>query len=214
MKTQGVYERWILPRLIDLAMRNKEVTRYRELTIPSASGRVLEIGSGSGLNLPFYGDQVKHLYALDPSTRLLQMARKKRPSASFPVEYLEASAETIPLDSRSVDTVVSTWTLCSVPDAARALREARRVLKPGGLLLFTEHGFAPEPRVQAWQRRLDPLWSRLAGGCHLDRKIDRLIRDAGFDIAEMTNEYLKGPRPMTYTYSGRARSGGDDAGIG
>jgi SAM-dependent methyltransferase len=102
--------------------------------------------------------------------------------------------------------VVSTWTLCSIPDAALALREARRVLKPGGVLLFTEHGFAPDPGVQAWQRRLDPLWSRVAGGCHLDRRIDQLIREAGFDIAEMANEYLKGPRPITYTYSGRARS--------
>jgi ubiquinone/menaquinone biosynthesis C-methylase UbiE len=204
----GVYERWVLPKLIDLAMRNKQVTRYRRRTIPAAAGRVLEIGAGSGLNLRFYGGEVQHLYALDPSTRLLEMARKKRPAAEFPVEYLDASAEELPLDSGSIDTVVSTWTLCSVPDAARALREARRVLKPGGLLLFTEHGFAPDPRVQAWQRRLDPLWSRVAGGCHLDRRIDRLIREAGFDIAEMTNEYLKGPRPITYTYSGQARSPG------
>lgn len=150
----GVYERWMLPRLIDLAMRNKQVTRYRRRTIPAAAGRVLEIGAGSGLNLRFYGDRVQHLYALDPSARLLQMAKRKRPSATFPVEYLVASAEHIPMGSRSVDTVVSTWTLCSVPDAGRALREARRVL----------------------------------------------------DIAEMTDEYLKGPRPMTYTYSGQARS--------
>jgi ubiquinone/menaquinone biosynthesis C-methylase UbiE len=204
----GVYERWVLPKLIDLAMRNKQVTRYRGKTIPAATGRVLEIGAGSGLNLRFYGGRVQHLYALDPSARLLQMAGKKRPVAAFPVEYLEASAEDVPLDSRSIDTVVSTWTLCSVPNAGRALREARRVLKPGGLLLFTEHGFAPDPGVQAWQRRLDPLWTRLAGGCHLDRKIDQLIRDAGFEIAEMTNEYLKGPRPITYTYSGQARSPG------
>jgi ubiquinone/menaquinone biosynthesis C-methylase UbiE len=205
MSAPGIYERWILPRLVDFAMRNKEATRYRAKTIPAASGRVLEIGAGSALNLRFYGAQVSHLYALDPSARLLQMARKKRPPAGFPVEYLETSAEEVPLDSRSIDTVVSTWTLCSVPDAARALREARRVLKPGGLLLFTEHGYAPDRGVQAWQRRLDPLWSRIAGGCHLDRKIDRLIRDAGFDIFDLQNEYLKGPRPMTYTYSGRAR---------
>ena len=205
MAASGFYERWVLPRLIDLAMRNKQVTRYREKTIPAATGRVLEIGAGSGLNLRFYGPQVQHLYALDPSARLLQMAKRRQPAAGFSVEYLETSAEEMPLDSRSIDTVVSTWTLCSVPDAARALREARRVLKPGGLLLFTEHGYAPDPGVQAWQRRLDPLWTRMAGGCHLDRKIDRLIREAGFDIVEMTNEYLKGPRPMTYTYSGEAR---------
>jgi len=205
MAASGFYERWVLPRLIDLAMRNKQVTRYREKTIPAAKGRVLEIGAGSGLNLRFYGPQVQHLYALDPSARLLQMAKRRQPAAGFSVEYLETSAEEMPLDSRSIDTVVSTWTLCSVPDAARALREARRVLKPGGLLLFTEHGYAPDPGVQAWQRRLDPLWTRMAGGCHLDRKIDRLIHEAGFDIVELTNEYLKGPRPMTYTYSGEAR---------
>ncbi len=187
-------------------MRNKEVTRYRAKTIPSAAGRVLEIGAGSGLNLRFYGAQVQRLYALDPSSRLLQMARKKQPAAGFPVQLLQSSAEHIPLDSGSVDTVVSTWTLCSIPDVARALREARRVLKPGGLLLFVEHGYAPDPGVQAWQRRLDPLWTRIAGGCHLDRRIDSLIRDAGFDIRELTNEYLKGPRPLTYTYSGEARA--------
>ena len=205
MKARSFYQRRVLPPLIDLVMRNDQVTRYRSKAIPEAAGRVLEIGAGSGLNLRFYGDEVRQLYALDPSRRLLQMARRKRLATRFPVEYLEASAEQIPLDTGWFDTVVSTWTLCSVPDAGRALREARRVLKPGGVLLFVEHGLAPDPRVQVWQRRLGPLWSRIAGGCHLDRSIDRLIRDAGFHIVALENEYLKGPRPMTYTYSGRAR---------
>ena len=200
----GMYERWLLPRLIDLAMRNKEATRFRDKLIPAARGRVLEIGVGSGLNLPFYGVGVTRLYALDPSAPLLKMASKKRSTAGFPVEFLERSAEEIPLESRSIDTVITTWTLCTVPDAAKALREARRVLKPGGTLLFAEHGHAPDPAVQAWQRRLDPLWTRIAGGCHLDRRIDQLISEAGFDIVELENEYLKGPRPFTYTYSGRA----------
>jgi ubiquinone/menaquinone biosynthesis C-methylase UbiE len=201
----SLYERWVLPPLLDLVMRNKEVTRYRGKVVPSARGRVLELGAGSGLNLPFYGEQVTQLYALDPSPALLRMAKKNRARAGIAVTFLEASAEEVPLGSRSVDTVVSTWTLCTVPDAAKALREARRVLKPGGLLLFTEHGHSPDPAVATWQRRLNPLWRRIAGGCNLDRRIDRLICDAGFEVLDLENEYLKGPRPFTYTYSGRAR---------
>ena len=201
----GVYDRWLLPRLLDLVMRNKEATRYRRKTIPAAVGRVLEIGAGSGLNLPFYGSEVTRLYALDPSAALLDMARRKRVPAQFPVEFLEHSAEEIPLESRSIDTVVTTWTLCTVPDAAKALREAKRVLKEGGILLFTEHGHAPDPAVQVWQRRINPLWRRIAGGCNIDRPIDRFIREAGFEILQLDNEYVKGPRPFTYTYSGSAR---------
>ncbi|OGA29693.1 MAG: phospholipid methyltransferase [Betaproteobacteria bacterium RIFCSPLOWO2_02_FULL_65_24] len=201
----GIYERWLLPRLLDLVMRNEEATRYRMKTIPAARGRVLEIGAGSGLNLPFYGAGVTRLYALDPSRPLLDMAGRKHPPAGLPVEFLERSAEEIPLESHSIDTVVTTWTLCTVPDPAKALHEARRVLKPGGALLFAEHGHAPDPGVLRWQRRLNPLWLRIAGGCNLDRRIDRLIREAGFEILELQNEYAKGPRPFTYTYWGRAR---------
>jgi ubiquinone/menaquinone biosynthesis C-methylase UbiE len=201
----GAYERWILPRLLDLAMRAREATRYRKGVIPAASGHVLEIGIGSGLNLPFYGSAVTRLYGLDPSKALLAMARKKRPRAGFPVELIERSAEDIPLENRSIDTVVSTWTLCTVPDATRALREAWRVLKPGGTLLFVEHGHAPDPNVQLWQRRLDPLWSRIAGGCHLDRRIDRLIVEAGFELVRIEKEYADAPRPLGYMYHGRAQ---------
>lgn len=199
------YERRLLPRLIDLAMRNKEVKRYRGKLVPAAAGKVLEIGAGSGLNLPFYGPQVRRLHALDPSEALLRMASRKLPGAHFRVDLLQGSAEEIPLADRSVDTVVTTWTLCSIPDVAKALREVRRVLKPGGSLLFVEHGHAPDASVAAWQRRIEPLWKPLAGGCHLTRRIDQLIRDAGFSIDELENEYLKGPRPLTYTYCGRAR---------
>jgi ubiquinone/menaquinone biosynthesis C-methylase UbiE len=199
------YERWLLPRLVDLSMRNREATRYREQVIPAAHGRVLELGAGSGINLPFYSSSVTHLLALDPSEPLLAMARVKRAAAGFPVEFLTQSAEELALESRSVDTVVTTWTLCSIPDAVRALREARRVLKPGGTLLFVEHGLAPDASVQRWQRRLNPMWRCVVGGCNLDRRIDQLIRQAGFDIVDLKNEYLKGPRPLTYTYCGRAR---------
>lgn len=199
------YERSLLPRLIDLAMRNPEATRYRRRMIPAARGRVLEIGVGSGLNLPFYGAQVTRLYALDPSPRLLDMARQRAP-AGFDVEFLQRSAEDIPLERGTVDTVVTTWTLCSVPDALRALGEAKRVLKPGGTLLFVEHGLAPDARVQRWQQRLNPWWRLCAGGCNLDRRIDALVRDAGFETLQIETGYVKGPRPFNYTYCGCARA--------
>lgn len=200
-----LYERFVLPRLIDLAMRKPQATRPRKAMVPAARGRVLELGVGSGLNLPFYGADVTELVALDPSEQLLAMARGKRAAAGFPIEFLPNSAEAIPLDDRSIDTVVSTWTLCSIPDALRALGEARRVLKPGGTLIFVEHGWAPDPGVQRWQRRINPTWRRIAGGCNLDRRVDRLIREAGFDVVDLRRAYLKGPRPFTYTYSGPGR---------
>lgn len=203
----GFYDRWILPRLTDLAMRNKEATRYRAQLVPQARGATLEIGVGSGLNLPFYGPQVDRLYAVDPSEELLRMAEKKVRRAPFPVELLVRSAEEIPIDDRSIDTVVTTWTLCTIPDPGKALAEMRRVLKPGGVLLFAEHGLAPEASVQRWQHRLNPLWNKLAGGCNLDRKMDELVQAAGFRILELTTEYAKGPRPMSYIYLGRAAPG-------
>ncbi|GIX26893.1 class I SAM-dependent methyltransferase [Pelomicrobium sp.] len=201
------YDKWILPRLTDLAMRNKEATRYRAQLLPQARGVTLEVGVGSGLNLPFYGPQVDRLYAVDPSEELLRMAEKKVRGAPFPVELLARSAEEIPIDDRSIDTVVTTWSLCSIPNPLKALAEMRRVLKPGGVLLFAEHGLAPEASVQRWQRRLNPLWNKLAGGCNLDRKMDELVRGAGFRILELATEYAKGPRPMSYIYFGRAAPG-------
>ncbi len=200
----GIYDRWLLPRLLDLSMRNKEATRYRQKIVPAARGEVLEIGVGSGLNLPFYGPEVTRLYALDPSEALLAMVARKLAPGAVPVELLQRSAEEIPLAARTIDTVVTTWALCTVPDATRALREARRVLKPGGTLLFVEHGLAPDPPVERWQRRLNPLWRRFSGGCNLDRRIDRLIRDSGFEIVVVENEYAKAPRPFAYMYFGRA----------
>ena len=203
----GLYEKFVLPRLIDFSMRSKEVRRYRAQVVPAAAGRVLEVGVGSGLNLPFYSRDVQALYGLDTSPQLLTFAQKKSTHTAFPVEFVRRSAEDIPFDNKSFDTVVTTWTLCTIPDPVKALREIRRVLKLDGWLLFVEHGLSPEPRVEAWQNRLNPVWKRIGGGCNLNRKIDDLIRAAGLKITELEAGYAKGLRPVTYTYQGRARVG-------
>jgi ubiquinone/menaquinone biosynthesis C-methylase UbiE len=200
------YERWVLPPLLDRAMRQRQIEKYRRNLIPAASGRVLEVGIGSGLNFPHYGADVTGVVGLDPSVRLLSMARRRADRAGAPVELLQGSATAIPLGNNSVDTLVMTWTLCSIPHPLTALDEMRRVLKPGGALLFVEHGLSPEPGVARWQHRLTPAWRHIAGGCHLDRKIDDLLREAGFTIAELETGYANGPRPMTYMYQGRALS--------
>lgn len=199
------YARWILPRLLDLAMRNKEATRYRSVLVPQARGRVLEVGAGSGLNLPFYGPGVERLIALDPSEALLTMARGRVRAAPFPVELLARSGEDIPLPDGSVDTVVVTWVLCTIPDPGKALREIRRVLKSNGVLLFAEHGLAPDAGVRAWQHRLNPVWRRVAGGCNLNRNTERLLRKSSFDVVKLDTGYAKAPRPLGFMYVGRAR---------
>jgi len=200
----GLYQRLVVPRLIELSMRQPQMQDYRRGLVPDARGRVLEVGVGSGMNLPFYASGVREVVGVDPSEELLAMARKRAAVASAPVTLTRGSATSMPLDDASFDTVVMTWTLCSIPDPSAALREMRRVLKPGGALLFIEHGLSPEPNVARWQHRLTPLWRRFAGGCHLDRKIDDLLRGAGFDLPDLRNEYAEGPRPMTYMYEGRA----------
>ena len=205
----GLYQNRILPRLIDLAMRNGRLTPYRQRAISLAGGRVLEIAAGSGLNLPFYPSGVTEILGLDPHPRLLALARRKPYGVRWTA--VEGSAEAIPLDDASVDTVVSTWTLCSIPEVAQALREARRVLKPGGKLLFVEHGLAPDASVRGWQQRLTPAWRRMAGGCHLNRPIQELVQQAGFDIVHLETGYMEGPRPMTFTYEGCARAAASPA---
>ncbi|HEV2115059.1 MAG TPA: class I SAM-dependent methyltransferase [Terriglobales bacterium] len=194
-----------MPRILDLAMKNKDTTRVRAALIPQARGEVLEIGIGSGLNLPFYSPEVKHIFGVDPSLELQKMA-SKRIAGPIKVDFIAQSAEEpLPLDAASVDTVVMAWTLCSIPDAAKALQQMHRVLKADGRLIFVEHGRAPDGKVAAWQDRLTPFWKRATGGCHLNRKVDDLIVGAGFQITELTTSYLPGPRPMTYTYQGAAR---------
>ena len=183
----GFYSDIILPRLCDLAMRNKQLVPFRERVIGAAEGRVLEIGVGSGINLPFYRSPVREVLALEPAPRLVTMARSAPHVTSMPVSFLQASAEAIPLDKYSVDTIVTTWTLCSIPQPGAALAEMRRVLRPGGKLLFVEHGLAPDEAVRRWQDRLTPAWRYISGGCHLNRPIRSMIDAAGFRIDQNRN---------------------------
>lgn len=198
------YEKWIFPWLVDTAMRNREVTRYRSLVVPRASGRVLEIGAGSGLNFRFYDKNVEQLYALDPSQRLLEMAKRKGRDSAIPITFLHHTGEAIPLDDQSIDTAVMTWTLCSIADPVTALREMRRVLKPKGKLLFAEHGLAADSGVQRWQNTLNPIWNRVSGGCNLNRRMDELIQSSGFRIVELDKSYAEGPRIIAFMYRGTA----------
>ncbi|MBV9964284.1 MAG: class I SAM-dependent methyltransferase, partial [Alphaproteobacteria bacterium] len=196
----GFYDKIILPRLIELAMRNRRLAGFRQSTIEAARGRVLEIGIGSGLNLPLYGAAADWVCGIDPSPALLARASERMADARVPVSLVLASAEQLPFAEASFDTVVMTWTLCSIPDPGAALDQMRRVLKPGGRLLFVEHGLSPEPRIMRWQRRLTPYWKRIGGGCHLDRKMDELIRAAGFRLDALEADYMKGAKPWTFMY--------------
>jgi ubiquinone/menaquinone biosynthesis C-methylase UbiE len=202
----GFYDRWIVPRLLNLAMRNRRLAPYRRQAIASARGFVLEIGVGSGLNLPLYSSAVERVCAIDPSPGLLDLARKRIADAAVPVSLLRASAEQLPFADAMFDTVVTTWTLCSIPDPVAGLIEMRRVLTPGGHLVFVEHGLSPELRVARWQRRLTPCWGSISGGCHLDRKMDDLVRAAGFCLDAIETGYMNGPKPWTFIYSGRANT--------
>ena len=199
------YDRFILPRVVDFTCSRNPNMRQRAKVVPAASGCVLEVGFGSGLNLPFYDSAlVEHLWALDPSHEMWAIAEPKAHAARFPVEFVEASAEDMPLPTGSVDTVVITYTLCSLPDVPRALGQIARVLRPSGRLLFCEHGLAPDEIVRKWQRRMNPLWKRLGGGCNLDRDIPGLLREAKFQTIDMLTMYIPGWKPACFNYWGKA----------
>ena len=201
----GLYDRHILPHLIDFACGMGAVMKARSQLVPQARGRVLEIGIGSGLNLSFYDPQpVEVVVGVDPSAEMQALARERAARCQVPVEMIALELGQIQAADASFDDIVCTFTLCTIPDAIAALREMRRVLKPGGRLLFCEHGLAPDLPVVRWQKRLTPLWKPLAGGCHLDRDIPALIGAGGFHIRELSTGYLKGPRPMTHVYRGWA----------
>ena len=199
----GFYDKYLLPKLLNLAMKAPEMTRLRRELVPLATGRVLEIGVGSGLNLPFYAQQV-HVTGVDPSLELQAYAREIAQEAKLAVEFLAVSAEAIPLADNIFDTAVITWSLCTIPDPDAALREVRRLLKPAGKLIFIEHGESPEANIATWQRRINPTWNKLAGGCQLNRRPDTAMLANGFKFAEMTKGYIPGPKIATYSYRGIA----------
>ena len=201
----GLYSKYVLPRVVHLACSARPKMRQREKLVPLASGRVLEVGMGSGLNLSFYdARRVTKVWGLEPSPEMSKMASAAVEAVAVDVEFVSAGGEQIPLDSESFDTVLMTFTLCTIPDAERALREIARVLKQGGQLLFCEHGAAPDAGVRRWQNRINPLWRRLAGGCHLNRDILGLIRRGGFEITRMDTMYIPGWRPASFNYWGAA----------
>ena len=186
----------------------KPAMKQRAKVVPLAQGRVLEIGIGSGLNIPLYDPRrVEHLWGLDPSAEMWAIAQKNAAAHHLDAEFLQAGADAIPLDSGSADTVVMTYTLCTIPEITPALSEIRRVLKPGGKLLFSEHGRAPDASVRRWQERLNPVWRALAGGCNLNRPIDQLLLEAGFRTPDLQTMYIPGWRPACFNYWGSAVNG-------
>ena len=199
----ALYHDYVLPCVTHLAMSNRRLVEYRRRIVLQARGRVLEIGIGSGLNLPLYGGEVSSVYGIDPSAGLLRRADRQYPTRA---ELVEGSAELIPFESGAFDTAVTTWTLCTIPQVIPALREIQRVLRPEGHLLFVEHGLAPDRSVARWQDWLTPCWRCIGGGCHLNRKIDDLISAAGFRIERLDTGYMQGRNPFTFMYEGVARS--------
>lgn len=204
----GFYDKHLLPHLVHFTCGLKPAMKQRAKVVPLARGRVLEIGIGSGLNIPLYDPRrVEHLWGLDPSSEMWAIAKKNAAAHHLDAEFIQSGADAIPLESHSADTVVMTYTLCTIPEIAPALSEIRRVLKPGGKLLFCEHGRAPDASVRRWQERLNPVWRSLAGGCNLNRPIDQLLEQAGFRSPDLQTMYIPGWRPACFNYWGSAGCG-------
>lgn len=200
------YERYFLPHFINAACGSKPILKQREKIVPHAVGRILEIGMGSGINIPYYNpDKVEKLWGLEPSQGMRKKARARVAAAPYDLEWLDLPGEEIPLDSNSVDTIVLTYTLCTIPDGLAAVKQMRRVLKPGGRLLFSEHGKAPDEMVRRWQNRINPTWKKVAGGCHLNRDIPQILHEGGFNVREVNTLYLPStPKIAGFTYWGYA----------
>jgi ubiquinone/menaquinone biosynthesis C-methylase UbiE len=205
----GFYSHFILPRMLDAAMSTKPIRYQRRKVVPRAEGRVLEVGFGAGHNLPYYdASKVSHIWALEPAKEMRERAAERVAASPIRLEFLDLPGEQIPLDSESADTILITYTLCSIPDVMAALGQMRRVLKPSGRMIFCEHGEAPDENVRKWQRRLTPTWKAIGGGCHLNRAIPKLIRDGGFHVDDIETMYLPGtPRFAGFNYWGSATKG-------
>lgn len=201
----NLYEKYILPKVVHHTCGIGPVMKQRKKIVPFAEGNVLEIGFGSGRNLAFYDPaKIKRLWALEPSREMWSLAENAVRKFPAKLDYLENGAEDVPLENRSVDTIVVTFSLCTIPAVDTALAEARRVLKSGGQLLFCEHGIAPDASVRRWQNRLNPVWKIFSGGCNLNRQVPQIIENAGFTIAKMDTMYLPGWKPATFNYWGIA----------
>jgi ubiquinone/menaquinone biosynthesis C-methylase UbiE len=200
----GFYQDQILPRFIDCVLGGRQMAPVRSRVVAGLAGDVLEVGFGSGLNVPHYPADVKRVQAVDPATVGRKLAAKRVTASPVPVDYVGLDGQSLPLEEDSIDHALVTWTLCTIPDAGGALREIHRVLRPGGQLHFVEHGQSPDAAVAQWQRRLTPFQKRMFGGCHLDRTIDILILDAGFEMTRVDNYYMPGPKPFGYMFEGVA----------
>ncbi len=202
----GFYENRILPRLIDLGCGQEPIAKQRQKVVPQAEGRVLEVGMGSGLNLPFYdASRIEFVWGLEPSQAMRRRAQPRAAEAPFEIKWLDLPGEQIPLEDDSADTVLLTYTLCTIPDFRAALAQMRRVLKPGGRLLFSEHGAAPDPGVRKWQDRINPFWKKLAGGCNINREVPAALEEAGFELQQLDTMYLpKTPKIAAFQYWGYA----------
>ena len=202
--SMGFYEEQVLPRLVDATLSGKMFREKRARVTSRLEGDVLEVGFGSGRNVPHYPAEVKRVLAVDPAVVGRQLASRRVAASPVPVEYVGLDGQDLPVEDNSVDHVLTTWTLCTIPDVPRALAEIRRVLRPGGGLHFLEHGRSSDPAVVRWQDRLTPLQRRIAGGCHLNRPIDQLVANCGLRVTELENYYLKGPRMFGCMFEGVA----------
>ncbi len=204
----GIYADQVLPRVVDWFMDKPAMARLRVKTAAPLSGEVLEIGFGSGLSLPHYPDAVSRVHAVDPATLGRRLAAERIEESSIPVEFTGLDGQRIPLPDASIDSALCTWTLCTIPDADRALREVQRVLRPGGVLRFVEHGKHHDPSLARWQDRLNPVHRMFTGGCNMNRPIDQLIAQSGFELADLETFAMPGPRLLTWMYLGTAAKRG------